>query len=245
VALISESLAKRRFPAGDAIGHRLYIGGAGGPLYTVVGIVGNVKQVSLALNESDAVYTTMRQWPSGDRVMSLVVRARGDAAALAPAVREAIWSVDRNQPVVRVATMESLVAASAAERRFALIVFQSFALAALALAAAGIYGVVSGSVAERTREIGVRSALGATRANILALVLHRGLRLTAAGVVIGLVGAAAASRSIAAMLFGISRVDPLTYLAVTALLGFVSVIACGVPAVRASRVDPARTLRAE
>ncbi|MDQ6887033.1 MAG: ABC transporter permease [Gemmatimonadota bacterium] len=243
VALISESLAKRKFPGADPIGHRLSIGPTNG--YSIVGVVGDVKQMSLALSESDAVYTTMSQWPSADNAMSLVVRTRGDAAALAPAIRQAVWSVDKDQPVVRVATLDDLLVASAAERRFALILFEAFALAALALAAAGIYGVLSGSVAERTREIGVRSALGASRTVILALVLRQGLTLTGLGVAIGLAGASVASRAIITMLFGVSRLDPVTYLGVIALLGGVSMIACAVPAWRAARVDPASTLRTE
>jgi len=191
------------------------------------------------------VYIPSTQWRFAERVMSLVVRARGDAAALAPAVRQAVWSIDKDQPVVRVSTMDDLVAASAAERRFALVVFEAFALAALALAGAGIYGVLAGSVAERTREIGVRSALGASRGSILALVARQGMRLTGLGVAIGLAGAAAASQAVAAMLFGVSRLDPVTYLGVVALLAGVSLIACGVPAWRAVRVDPVSTLRAE
>jgi ABC-type antimicrobial peptide transport system permease subunit len=126
-----------------------------------------------------------------------------------------------------------------------LTLFEAFALAALVLAAAGIYGVLSGSVAERTREIGVRSALGASRGSILALVMRQGLMLTGLGVVIGLAGAAAASQTIATMLFGVSPADPVTYVGVIALLGAVSVVACAVPAWRAARVDPASTLRAE
>jgi putative ABC transport system permease protein len=243
VALISESLAKSRFPGGDPIGQRLTIGPAGP--YTIVGVVGDVKQMSLALSESDAVYIPASQWLFADKVMSLVVHARGDPAALAAAIRQAVWSVDKDQPVVRVATMEELLAASAAERRFALILFEAFGLAALVLAAAGIYGVLSGSVAERTREIGVRSALGASRESILALVLRQGLSLTGLGVAIGLAGAAAASQAIRAMLFGVSRLDPVTYLGVIALLAGVSLIACLVPAWRAVRVDPASTLRTE
>jgi ABC-type antimicrobial peptide transport system permease subunit len=177
--------------------------------------------------------------------MSLVVRARGDAASLAAAVRQAVWSVDRDQPIVRVVTMDNLLADSAAERRFALIVFEAFALAALVLAAAGIYGVISGSVAERTREIGVRSALGASRGSILTLVLREGLVLTGLGIAIGLVGAAVASQALTALLFGVSRLDPLTYTSVVALLIVVSLIACGLPARRAARLDPASTLRAD
>jgi putative ABC transport system permease protein len=248
--LISESLAKRKFPGRDPIGQRVRMGPDIGrndrPWYTIVGVVGDVRQMSLAVSESDAVYIATTQWAWVDRVQSLVVRTRGgDAAALAPAIRKAIWSVDKDQPVVRVATMGELLAASAAERRFALILFEAFALAALVLAAAGIYGVLSGSVAERTREIGVRAALGASRGSILALVVRQGMTLTGLGVAIGLAGAIAASQAIAAMLFGVSRLDPATYLGVIVLLAGVSVIACGVPARRAARVDPIVALRYE
>jgi putative ABC transport system permease protein len=242
-ALINESFANRRFPDIDPIGRRLTIGPAGP--YTVVGVVGDVKQMSLAAGESDAVYITAGQWLFADNAMSLVVRGRGNVAALAPAIRQAVWSVDKDQPVVRVATMDQLLAASASERRFALILFEAFALAALVLAAAGIYGVLAGSVAERTREIGVRAALGASRGSILALVVRQGMTLTGLGVLIGLAGAAAASRWIASMLFGVSPLDAVTYLGVIAILAAVSLIACAVPAWRAVRVDPAGTLRAE
>jgi ABC-type antimicrobial peptide transport system permease subunit len=177
--------------------------------------------------------------------MSLVIRARGDAAGLAAAARGAVWSVDEDQPIVRVATMEQLLAASAAQRRFALVLFEAFALTSLVLAAAGLYGVIAGSVARRTREIGVRAALGASRGDILAMVVRQGMRLTAVGVGIGIAGAAAATRWLVAMLFGVSSLDPTTYLAVIGLLGTVAVFACGVPAWRAARVDPATPLRAE
>jgi putative ABC transport system permease protein len=243
VALISESIAKGRLVGLDPIGQRLQIGD--GPLYTVVGVVGDVRQMSLALTESDAVYVPAAQWRFADNTMSFVIRGRGDPAALAPAIRQAIWSVDKDQPVVRVATMDQLLATSAAERRFALMLFEAFALAALVLAAAGIYGVVSGSVAERTREIGVRAALGASRGSILALVVRHGMTLTAFGVGIGLAGAAAASQVLATMLFGVSPLDPLTYFGVIALLTAVAIVACAVPAWRAARVDPAITLRTE
>ena len=243
VMIISESLADSRFPSRDPIGQRLRIGPAGP--FTIVGVVGNVKQMSLALSESDAVYINAPQSWFADSTMSLVVRVRGDAAALAPAVRQAVWSVDKDQPVVRIATMDDLLAASAAERRFALILFEAFALAALALAAAGIYGVLAGSVAERTREIGVRSALGASRGNILALVVRQAMTLTVLGAIVGLVGAIAASEAIVTLLFGVSRLDPVTYVAVITLLLSVSAAACWIPAWRAARVDPAVTLRAE
>ncbi len=243
VALISESMAKRRLPGLDPIGRRVRIGD--GPLYTIVGVVGDVKQMSLAVNESEAVYVTEAQWRFEDNEMSLVIRAHGEAAALAPAVRQAIWSVGKNVPIARVVTMDGLVAASAAERRFALILFGAFALAALVLAAAGLYGVLSGNVAERIGEIGVRSALGASRGNILALVVRQAMTVTGLGVAIGLGGAVAAIQVIASLLFGISRFDPVAYLGVVALLAGVAMVACGVPAWRAARVDPASALRVE
>jgi putative ABC transport system permease protein len=211
----------------------------------VVGVVSDVTQVSLALGGSDAVYVPEEQWQSPDGVMSLVVRARGDPAALLPAVRQALWSVDPTLPISRVATMQDLVATSEANRRFALILFEVFGLAALALAAAGIYGVLSGSVAERTRELGVRAVLGASSRDILALVVRQGMTLTGLGVLAGLAGAATASRAIVTLLYGTSRLDPATYAAVIALLGVVAVLASAVPAWRAARVDPAITLRSE
>lgn len=246
VALVSESLAKIRFPGGDVIGQHVRVGGpVDAPHYTIVGVVGDVKQMSLALSQSEAVYTTIPQWHWTDNVMSLVVRARGDAAALAPAIRQAVWSVDKDQPVVRVATMDELLAASAAQRRFALILFEAFALAALVLAAAGIYGVMAGSVAERSPEIGVRSALGASRRDILALVVGQGMKLTGIGITIGVAVAMAATQAIVTMLFNVSRLDVVTYLSVIGLLAAVAAMACGVPAWRAARVDPASTLRSE
>ena len=142
-------------------------------------MVGDVKQTSLALSEPDAFYVTPTQWSWVDNVQSLVVRTHGDAAALAPAIRSAIWSVDKNQPIVRVATMDNLLASSEAQRRFALILFEAFALVALVLAATGMYGVLAGSVTERMREIGIRAALGASRGDILALVVRQGMTLTA------------------------------------------------------------------
>ena len=160
-------------------------------------------------------------------------------------MKSAIWSVGRNQPIVRVVTMNELRDVSESERRFVLILFEAFGITALLLAAVGIYGVLSGSVNERMREIGVRAALGATRRHILALVLRDGMILTAAGIAIGLVGAAAASRTLTTLLFAISRLDPSTYFGVVALLSLVAALACATPAWRAARVDPSITLRSE
>jgi len=247
--LLSESFAKRKFPDRDPLGQRVRIGPdigrADRPWGTVVGVVGDVKQASLALSDSDAFYTSTSQWTWVDRAQSLVVRTSGDAAALTASVKNAVWSVDRDQPIVRVATMESLLATSEAERRFVLILFEAFGIVALVLAATGIYAVLSGSVTERMREIGVRVAVGASRGDIVAMVIRQGVRLTAIGVVIGVAGAMAASQGLITLLFGVSRLDPVTYLGVVVLLAGVAVIACAIPAWRAARVDPAITLRAE
>jgi len=178
-------------------------------------------------------------------VRSLVVRMQGDTGLLAPAIRQAIWAVEKDQPIVRIATMEDLLARSQAQRRFTLVLFAAFALVGLVLAASGIYGVLSGSVNERTREIGIRSALGASRKDILTLVVRQGMILTGIGLLIGLAGAIAASQALITLLFNVSRLDPITYLGVIVLLLAVSVLACWVPARRAAQVDPAVTLRAE
>jgi putative ABC transport system permease protein len=243
VAVISESMARRRLPGLDPIGRQLRVGPAGP--YTVVGVVGDVRQESLALGETDAVYMAASQWKFEDNPMSLVVHARSDAAALTSAVRAAVWAVDKDQPIVRVATMDALLAGSAASRRFALRLFEAFGLAALVLAAAGLYGVLAGSVVERWREIGVRSALGASRRDIMGLILRQGLRLTTLGVVVGIGGALLATRLLTTQLFGVSHVDPLTYLGVVVLLTLTSIVASALPAWRASRVDPVTALRSE
>jgi putative ABC transport system permease protein len=243
--LISESLATRKFPGVDPVGQRLHLGRTDLPWYTVVGVVGDVKQASLAMSQSDAVYIPTTQWYSPDNALWLVVRAQGDTAALAPAIKATIWSVDKDQPIVRVATMDGLLAASAGERRFVLVLLEAFAIVALVLAAMGLYGVLSGSVTERTREIGVRTALGATRGHIVALVVRQGLALTALGVVTGVIAARIASRALVTLLFGVSPIDATTYLGVVMLLFGVSALACSAPAWRAALVDPAITLRAE
>lgn len=243
VAVISEALARVRLAGLDPIGQRIQIG-EGRP-YTVVGVVGDVRQVSLALDDASAVYTTGPQWHFADNAMSLVIRARGNPGDLAPRLRNAIWSVDKDQAVVRVVTMDGLIARTALERRFTLVLFEAFALVALILAGAGIYGVLSGSVAERTREIGVRAALGASPESILGLIVGQGMSLTGFGLLIGLLGAVLSSRLIIALLFGVSPLDPLIYLTVVILLAGVAVLACLVPAWRAARVDPVSTLRTE
>ena len=243
--VISESLAQRMFPNQDPIGRRVHVGPTDQPWFTIVGVVGDVRQASLALSETDAVYSTQMQWYFQDNTMSLVVRAHGDAATLAPAIRRAIWSVDKDQPIMRIATMETLLASTATERRFALILFEAFSLVALVLAVIGIYGVLSGSVAERTRELGIRLALGAQRSAVLRLVLGQGLKLSAAGIALGLLGALAVTRLLQSLLFGITATDPLTFTMSAFLLLAVALIACWLPAARATKIDPMVALRHE
>lgn len=244
-ALISQSLARHHFGSRNPLGARLHVGPRDRPWYTVVGIVGDVKQTSLALDDADAVYLSTEQTWFADDSLSFVIRARGDAAALVPAVRSAIWSVDPNQPIVRIITMDRLKAITEAQRRFVLILFEAFGLVALLLAAVGLYGVLAGNVAERSREIGVRAALGATRADILVLVLRDGLRLTVFGLALGILGAIGASRALLSLLFRTSPLDPLAWLGMILLFLAVSVLACWVPAWRAAGVDPIQVLRTE
>jgi putative ABC transport system permease protein len=243
VVLVSESFARHMFPEQDAIGRRFRFGGDT-TWATIVGIVGDVKQASLAMSQTDAVYVATEQWSWVDNRLSLVVRARDDAAALAPAIRRAIWSVDRDQPIVRVATMEDLVAASGAERRFALVVFEAFALAALMLAAIGLYGVLASAVRERTREIGVRMAMGATPERVRREVLSGALGMWGAGALAGLAGALATSRLLGSLLYEVSPFDPVAIVGACALLLAVALVAAYVPARSATTVDPALALRA-
>jgi putative ABC transport system permease protein len=247
--LITQSLANRIFAGTDPIGQRVRIGPDIGrddrPWATIAGVVGNVKQESLAVSDQDAFYITTAQWAWGDDMQSVVVRTHGAPALLASSVEQAIWSVDKDCPISRVDTMDALLAATAVQRRFVLILFEAFGVVALLLAAIGIYGILAGSVTERTREIGVRAALGATRADILALVLRQGMTMTSAGLVIGLCAALAAARALDSMLFGVSWLDGLTYLGATLLLFVLSGVACIIPARRAASIDPMEALRSE
>jgi putative ABC transport system permease protein len=246
VVVINESLARRRLPGLDPIGQRVHVGPNAGPWLTVVGVVGDVKQTSLAVSRADAVYMTAAQWVRfADNARWLVVRTQGDATALTASVRRAISSVDRNQPILRVATMDERVRASAVERTFALLLFEAFGVVALVLAAIGTYSLLAGAVTERTREIGVRSALGASRHSILVLVLRQGMTLAALGMTLGLVGGGIGSGALVTLLFGVSRLDFATYLGVIVLLAGVSVVACAIPAWRASRIHPSITLASE
>ncbi len=246
---INESFAKRVFGNDDPLGKRVRFGpetDGDRPWDVVVGVVGDVKQYSLAVAAPDAFYVLNGQWDWVDNVETLVVRSRdGNPAALVPALERAVWSVSSEVPIVRIRTMDGFIAASAGQRRFALLAIEAFALAALLLAAVGLYGVVSGSVTERIREIGIRTALGAAPGDVVGRVVGHALSLTSLGAVIGLAGAYLASRLLTSMLFGVSRLDPTTYLGVFALLASVALLAAWAPSRRAARVDPTISLRAE
>jgi putative ABC transport system permease protein len=246
VSLVSQALAARLWPGEDAIGKRIRLGGPDGVVYSVVGVARNVKHHSIEASPTAQLYVPERQWLNGaDDPEMLVVRTAGDPALAAPAVRAAIRRVDPSQPILHVATMDQVVAASTGQRRLALVLLGAFAAVALLLTIAGIYGVLAGSVAERLREIGLRAALGATPGDIMRLVVGQGARLTLAGVVIGSVGALGATRFLSALLYGVRPADPLTFGAVAALLVATSIAACMIPTWRAMRVDPSTTLRAD
>jgi ABC-type antimicrobial peptide transport system permease subunit len=180
-----------------------------------------------------------------DQTQSLAVRTRGDPAALVQSVQRAIWSVDPTPPVVRVATMREIVDASDAQRGFALVIFAAFALSAIVLAVVGLYGVLARSVEERRRELGVRAALGATPLRVAAFVVRQGMTLAGVGIAAGVAGAVAVTSALQSMLYGVTPLDPLTFGGTVALLVGASLVACGVPAARAARVDPTVALRAE
>jgi putative ABC transport system permease protein len=245
IVLINETFAKQEWPGGDALGARIQLGGPDAPWRTIVGVVGDVHHVSLDEQQAPQVYLPEVQWLGADGAMVLAVRTKGDAATTAAAVREAIRSVDRDLPILHVATMEQVVANTADQRRFAFVLFQGFALVALLLAAAGIYGVLAGNVTARTREIGIRSALGASRSGLLRLVIRQGLALTATGITAGLLGALLLSRFLSGLLFGVGAQDPLTFVGVVFVLAVVALGACLAPALRATRVSPLEALRSE
>ena len=245
VALVSAALAQRMWPGADPLGKRIRLGGIKGVDRVVIGVTGNVRHRGLDATSTLQWYVPERQWPGADNQEVLILRAAGDPASLAASVRQAVAAIDPTQPIVKIATMDEVIASSTSQRRLALVLFAAFAAAALLLAVAGIYGVLAGSVAERTREIGVRSALGATPSDIVGLVVGQGGRLSMIGIALGVAGSLALTRYLRTLLFGVGPTDPITFVAVVTLLGLVTVAACLVPAMRAARVDPSRALRSE
>jgi putative ABC transport system permease protein len=245
VMLINTRMARKLFPGEEAVGQRIKIGGTDGPSRTIVGVVGNVQHQSLDAEDEMEMYVPEGQMPRQDYRMVLVVRGATEVGKLLPSVRAAIQEVDPGVAIVTVSTMDEQIRTRTAIRRFALAVFQVFAGAAVLLAALGLYGVLSGSVSERTREIGIRSALGAQRRQLLALVVRHALALTLLGMGIGLVGALFLTDLLRSLLFEISPNDPTTFLVVALLLIGVALAAAGMPAWRAARVEPAEALRGE
>ena len=245
VALVSQALAAKIWPGESAIGKRVRMGGDQRPFRTIIGVTANVRHSGLDATETQQFYVPERQWFFADNQEILVVRTRGNPTAMTGAVRRAILEIDPTQPIVKVAAMDEVVAASTAQRRLALTLFACFAIAAVLLAVAGIYGVLAGNVAERTREIGLRAALGATPRNILGLVIGEGARLATVGLALGLFGAFALTRSLRALLFGVGVHDPTTIVAATLLLLATALLACLVPAMRAVRVDPSQAFRTD
>jgi putative ABC transport system permease protein len=245
VALVSQALAARIWPGESAIGKRIRLGGPQRPWRTVIGVTGNVRHTGLDATVTQQFYVPERQWFSSDNQEVLVVRTQGDPTKMAGAVRQAIRDIDPAQPIVKIAAMEQVIAASTAQRRLALVLFACFAVTAVLLAVAGIYGVLAGNVAERTREIGLRAALGATPRNILQLVVGQGARLAAIGLAAGLLGAFALTKSLQALLFGVGPHDPTTIAVSTVLLLLTTLVACLVPAMRALRVDPSQAFRSD
>jgi putative ABC transport system permease protein len=231
------------WPNESAIGKGIRVGGLDAPIRTIVGVTGNIRHSGLDAKTTLQWYIPERQMFFADNQEMLIVRTANDPAALASAVRRTIAAIDPAQPIVKIATMDQVVAASTSQRRLALVLFGAFAVAALLLSIAGIYGVLAGSVSERTREIGVRSALGATPSSLIGLIVGQGGRLAAIGIVLGIGGSFALTRYLQSLLFGVAPNDPATLAGVCLLLAGVTLAACVVPAVRAARVDPSAALR--
>jgi putative ABC transport system permease protein len=247
VALINARVAQRYFAAHDPVGQRFMFdhpSSTRAPQWlTVVGVVGDTKLYGLANPSRLEVYVPMRQSVSGS--MTLIVKSAGDPAALVSGIRGAVAAVDKDQPVVAIATMKQLVRNSVSTRRITFIVLGAFSALALVLAAIGIYGVISYSVAQRTQEIGIRIALGARSGDVLGMVIAQGAKMAGAGILIGLAASFALTRLMTKLLFSVSSADPATFAAVTVVLAVIAVLASYIPARRTLRVDPMSALRCE
>ncbi|HEX8559122.1 MAG TPA: ABC transporter permease [Pyrinomonadaceae bacterium] len=242
--VINETMARKYWPGEDPVGKRLNTGNpATNPWVTVVGVVADTRSSALEKEPYPQVYLPALQFRQ--RSMTFVARTSGDPLALTPAVRRELSAMDKDLPLYNVRTMEQVLAASVSRRRFQMTLIGAFAGVGLLLAAVGIYGVISYSVAQRRHEIGVRMALGARGGDILRLVVGQGLGLTAAGVGVGLAAAFALTRVLSSLLYGVSAADPLTFACVALALVGVALAACLAPARRATKVDPMEALRYE
>jgi putative ABC transport system permease protein len=242
VAVVSESFVRDQFPGERALGRRIRFGGDD-PWWEIVGVAADVQHYQVGQTSMPQVYLPFDQRP--DRDVSFVIKASVPPLSLVRAVRNEIQTVDPDMPVERVRTLEQIVDEDIAAPRFRTTLLTSFGLTALLLAVVGLYGVISYTVAQRSREMAMRMALGAQQSSILKLVLWGGVPLVAAGVIVGLGGALALSRILESMLFGVSADDPVVFAAVPSLLVAVAAVATLIPALRATRVDPVRVLSAE
>ncbi len=245
VGMINALLAQRYFPNGDLIGKRFMFGHPGekADWITIVGVVGDTKLYGLANPARLEVYVPFRQSPSSD--MDLIVKSGTDPAALTSAIRGAVASIDHDQPVFAISSMNALVSDSVSTQRITLMLLGLFSMLALTLAAIGIYGVISYSVAQRTHEIGIRMALGATPQDVLRNILAQGATIAFVGAAIGLAASIGLARLMSSLLFSVSANDPLTFAGVALLLIAVAMLACYIPARRATTVDPMVALRYE
>lgn len=245
VVVINEAMAARYFPDEDPLGKRVAFDQTdGAPNWReIVGVVRDVKHSAVDSDPKPEIFFPFTQFPIF--FMTMVVRTTGDPLNLVAAARSEVLAVEKNQPISNVHTMEELLSNSIAQRRFNMLLLSIFAGVALLLAAVGIYGVMSYSVAQRTHELGVRMALGAQTSHVLALVVRQGMALALAGVGIGLAAAFALTRLLASLLYGVSATDPLTFSVIALVLASVAFVACYLPARRATKVDPMIALRYE
>jgi putative ABC transport system permease protein len=244
VVIVTESFARHYFPDGNVIGKRLNFNDPKKPLWReIVGVASDVKQFGLNKENPIAIYLHQKQ--SASPFVTLALRTSGNPLNLASEIRSQVWSIDKNLAVSNVQTMEQVVGSTVHTPRITLSLIGAFATAALMLAALGLYGVVSYSAAQRTNEIGIRMALGAEQSDVLKMVVRQGMALAAIGVAIGLMGAFALTRLMSKLLFGVSATDPMTFVAISALLTFIALVASYIPAHRASKTDPVIALRYE
>jgi len=245
--LVNRRLAEQYWPGEDAIGKRLKVGALDSPnaWLTVVGVVGDVRQTGLNEQKLEFYVPYAQERRSFMAPRDLVVRTKSDPATIAAAVRRAVWSVDKDQPVSNVRTLDQVFAAAISQERFQALMLGLFAALALLLACVGLYGVISYAVVQRTHEIGVRMALGAQPLDVLRLVIRQGMMLTVAGLVVGIIAGTFVTRVLSDLLFGVTPRDPLTFAGVPVLLLVVAFFACYIPARRATRIDPLAALRVE
>ena len=246
IAIVDDYMAQQLWPNQEPIGKRFHIGGiseTNSPWITVVGVVGRVKQYTLDSDSRIAFYLPQTQYVT--RAMNVVVRGSNDPLALAGAVKQQIHELNADLPLYNVSTMQERFDKSLARRRFIMLVLGTFAAISLGLAVIGIYGLIAYLVGQGSRELGIRLALGATRANIMTLIVRGGLSLALWGVGIGVAGAFVVSRLMRSLLFGIGAIDGATFIAVPVLLAGIALLASYIPARRASRIDPATSLRYE